>query len=76
MLMVGQKICIPLPIPEIPECQNGNLYMIKKGETLNSVSDKFKISLNTLLNANPQIEDSEIIFPGQIICIPAQNNNS
>lgn len=70
ILVVAQKICIPLPIPEVPDCQNGERYMIKKGETLKSIADKFKIRLRKLLQANPQIEDSEIIFPGQLICIP------
>uniref|UniRef100_UPI0035E3D22E LysM peptidoglycan-binding domain-containing protein n=1 Tax=Pelotomaculum terephthalicicum TaxID=206393 RepID=UPI0035E3D22E len=28
------------------------------------------ISINTLLSANPQIKDSNMIFPGQIINIP------
>ncbi len=68
-LFVGQQICIPLPIP-VPNCVGGVLYMVQKGESLNYIANKFELTLDELLEANPQIVNPNLIFPGQEICLP------
>lgn len=68
----GQKICIPrrhippLP-PEVPGCI---FYMVRPGDTLFMIARRFGVDLQDLINANPQIDDPDVIYPGQVICIP------
>lgn len=47
-------------------------YTVQAGETLFTIAEKFSITLDTLLAANPQIKNPDIILPGQIINIPSQ----
>lgn len=67
VLRPGQVICIPESYP--PAC-SGRLYVIQSGDTLYLISQRFAVPLNTLIEANPQITNPDVIYPGQIICIP------
>lgn len=53
-----------------PVCPGGQLYTVKSGDTLFFIARRFNISLQSLININPQIPDPNIIYPGQVICIP------
>jgi spore coat assembly protein SafA len=53
-----------------PGCPGGQLYTVKSGDTLFFIARRFNISLQSLINANPQILDPNTIYPGQVICIP------
>lgn len=70
-LYVGQQICIPLPIPAPPAC-TGTEYIIRKGDTLSIIARRFNLTVNEILQANPQITDPNLIFSGQVICIPVR----
>ncbi|MDK2821577.1 MAG: hypothetical protein PWP31_1542 [Clostridia bacterium] len=52
-------------------CPGGTLYTIQPGDTLYALSQRFGVSLDRLLAANPGIEP-ENLKVGQGICIPAQ----
>ncbi len=54
-----------------PLCPNGQLYTVRSGDTLFFIARRFNISLQSLINANPQITDPNTIYPGQVICIPS-----
>ena len=45
-------------------------YVVKSGDTLSGIAQKFGVSLAALEAANPQIPDPNKIFPGQVIFIP------
>jgi len=47
-------------------------YVIQKGDTLWSLSKKFGVSIDELLNANKNIEDRNIIFAGQELNVPTK----
>ncbi|WP_318504925.1 CAP domain-containing protein [Bacillus sp. T3] len=49
-------------------------YKIKQGDTLWKISMKHHIPLNELLLINHQLENPELIYPGQFIFIPDQKN--
>jgi peptidoglycan endopeptidase LytF len=68
IIFPGQTICIPFPPP--PDCRDGFLYTIQRGDSLFSIARKYNITLDNLLAANPQIVSPDIIFVGQVICIP------
>lgn len=67
LIFPGQIICIPLPPPECPE---GFLYTVQPTDTLSSIARAFSLSLQEIIDANPQIPDPNLIAIGQPICIP------
>lgn len=54
---------------EAPPCQ-GQLYTVEKGDTMYNLALKFSLSVNDLLEANPQVRTPYSIYAGQQICIP------
>ena len=57
-------------IPPPPEACTGFIYTVQRGDTLFLIAQRFDISLDSIIAANPQIANPNIIFPGQRICIP------
>ncbi|MBM7556353.1 LysM peptidoglycan-binding domain-containing protein [Halanaerobacter jeridensis] len=49
----------------------GETYTVQAGYTLNQIAQKYRVTLEELLAVNPQIENPNLIFVGQIICIPS-----
>lgn len=47
------------------------VYTVRPGDSMWSISRMFGIPLDCLIRANPQIPNPNLIFPGQVICIPA-----
>ncbi|HHT02183.1 MAG TPA: LysM peptidoglycan-binding domain-containing protein [Firmicutes bacterium] len=48
-------------------------YVVKKGDTLWEIARCHGICLQQLLAANPQIENPDLIYPGQVIYIPVKD---
>lgn len=67
-LIVGQVICVPLPVP--PAICTGEYYIVRRGDTLSAIAQRYNVSIQELLRANPQITDPNLIYAGQVICIP------
>ncbi len=68
-LQIGQVICIPQPVPYLPPCPEGVYYVVKAGDTLFSIGQKFNIPLQEIIKSNPGIDPNRLQI-GQIICIP------
>ncbi|MEL7565536.1 MAG: LysM peptidoglycan-binding domain-containing protein [Dehalobacterium sp.] len=49
---------------------SGFMYTIRQGDSLYSIAQHYKISLNDLIDANPQITNPNAITVGQTICVP------
>ncbi len=45
-------------------------HIVKKGDTLWKISNKYSVSLNSIIDSNEDIQDPSVIYPGQIIKIP------
>jgi LysM repeat protein len=58
-----------IPQPASQVC-NGQLYTVQAGNTLFGIARAFSVTVEALLNANPQITNANVIFVGQVICIP------
>lgn len=49
-------------------------YIVMRGDTLWHIAQKYGISLNELIFANPQITNPNLIYPGQILHIPSNDS--
>lgn len=59
--------------PRIPAtCPPGFLgrYTVIPGDTMYSIAQSLGIGLNVLIGANPHIPDPNILFPGDVLCVP------
>jgi spore coat assembly protein SafA len=45
-------------------------YIVQKGDTMFLIAQRFGVTLDALIAANPQIKDPNLIFPGDVINIP------
>ncbi|MFV9510724.1 M14 family zinc carboxypeptidase [Tepidibacillus sp. LV47] len=45
-------------------------YIVKKGDTLYKIANRFGLTVNGLFVANPMLERDAYIYPGQVIIIP------
>ena len=62
----GQIVCIPQVT-----CPTGTFaYIVQPGDTMFSIAQKFGVSLQALIDANPQIPDPSRLVPGQTVCVP------
>ena len=46
-------------------------YEVQAGDTLSGIADQFGVDLETLAEAN-DITDPDLIYPGQVLIIPAE----
>lgn len=66
-LIPGQRICIPGP--QTITCPGNNTYVIRPGETLSSIAERFTVSAADILILNPGLRPSDFT-PGRTVCIP------
>jgi len=52
------------------ECPSGFIYVIQAGDNLFTLANRFRIPLQELLDANPQLDDPARLTVGENICIP------
>ena len=68
-LYPGQNVCVPRSTPQ--QCPPGTFaYTVQPGDSMFSIAQRFGVSLDALIAANPQIPNPSLIFPGQIVCVP------
>lgn len=48
----------------------GDTYVVQRGDYLAKIARNCGVTLTALLNANPQISNRNLIFPGQVLNIP------
>lgn len=68
-LFIGQIICLP---GELEFCPEGQRYVIKAGDNFNKLAQKFKVSVDEIINANAGINPNTLQI-GQEICIPTSS---
>ena len=69
-LQIGQVICVPTMAPPVPPCPGGFYYTIQPGDTLYLIGQRFNVTVDALIRANPGIDPNNLQI-GQVICIPA-----
>lgn len=68
-LQVGQQICVPLKLQIYPACPTKNYYVVRPGDTFNSIADYFNVSYQQLLYSNYGINPDDL-YVDQVLCIP------
>ena len=69
---INRVICCPVmkgPVRQLPQCA-GQLYTVRAGDTLFNISRRYGVTVEAILTRNPQIINPDIIYIGQVICIP------
>ena len=61
---------VGIVIPPPPQSCSGQFYTIRPGNTIFSISRGFSVPVEAILAANPQIANANVIYVGQVICIP------
>lgn len=59
--------------PRVPKsCPPGFLgrYTVVQGDSMFSIAQRFGVSLDALIAANPRITNPKLIFPGDVLCVP------
>ena len=54
----------------------GSQYFVKPGDTLSHIAKDHGVSLDSLIAANPQIKNPDLIYPGDEIRIPSPNSSN
>jgi len=57
-------------VPSPPRQCDGRLYTVRQSDTLFVIGQRFGVTVQQILAANPQITNPNVIFVGQRICIP------
>ncbi|WP_324717209.1 LysM peptidoglycan-binding domain-containing protein [Carboxydochorda subterranea] len=72
LIFPGQVLCVPsAPPPGI--CPPGSTaYTVQPGDTLFFIAQRFGTTVTAILALNPQITNPDLIFPGQVICVPSR----
>lgn len=55
-----------------PDCPEGFLgrYFVIPGDTMSIIAQRFRISTEQLIAVNPHIADPNVLFPGDVLCVP------
>lgn len=51
----------------------GQSYVVQSGDTLSSIAVQLDTTVDAILACNPDIEDPNLIFPGQVLAIPGHD---
>ncbi|GAA0466728.1 LysM domain-containing protein [Alkalibacillus silvisoli] len=68
-LQLGQVLCIPPSIDV--DCPMERFHIVRPGESLYELADRFNIPLDSLVSANNHIENPDYIAIGTKLCVPS-----
>lgn len=67
-LYLGRDPFLRMPAcPDRPDC---SLYEVRAGDRLSTIAGRFRLTVEAVLDANPEITDANAIFTGQLIRLP------
>ena len=73
-ILVGALLLLGLGVsPVLAQSGScGSTYTVQPGDYLTGIARQCGVSYTDLLNANPQIDNPNLIYPGQVINIPTE----
>ncbi len=69
--MDGEEMLASVRPPEMSGAVQQKHYRVRKGDALSKIARANGVSLSQLIEANPQIKNPDLIYPDQVITIPA-----
>lgn len=60
----------PLSADRASPSPTGRTHVVQRGETLGGIAAQHKVSLASLQQANPQVINPDVVYPGQQLTIP------
>ena len=63
-------VCIMAAILMACFSANAASHTVVKGDTMWKIAVKYEAGLSEIISANPQIQNPELIYPGQVLSIP------
>ena len=51
-------------------------HTVSRGDTMWKIASKYQVGVSELISANPQIENYDLIYPGQVLNIPSVNSGA
>ena len=77
VIFPGDVLCVPGAAGECgnrspASCPAGfqGRYTVRAGDTMFLIAQRFGVSLNALIAANPHISNPNVICPGDVLCVP------
>ncbi len=74
VIFPGDVLCVPgvVQCREPVSCPPGfqGRYTVQPGDTMFSIAQRFGVSLNALIAANPHITNPNVINPCDVLCVP------
>ncbi len=77
VIFPGDVLCVPKEEHEKggrepAHCPKGfrGRYTVQPGDSMSSLAYEFDVSLDALIAANPHIKNPNVIFPGDVLCVP------
>lgn len=68
VLYLGRDPMLRLePCPDVEDCVQ---YVVRPGDGLSTIAGRFDLTVEAILDANPEISDKDQIFSGQVIRLP------
>jgi spore coat assembly protein SafA len=64
-----ELITVQVPF-QVTAPTTATVYIVQPGDYLNAIAYQYNVTLDALLSANPQIDNPDLIYPGQAIQIP------
>ncbi len=75
LIFPGDVLCVPTVEPgRVPvSCPPGfqGRYTVRPGDTMFFIARRFCVTLQALISANPHIPNPNLIFPGDVLCVPS-----
>ncbi len=71
MLFPGQKLKIPVNIEHFKEPENPTSHIVKVGETLTSIAERYRLSATELQKFN-NLTGNAMVFPGTVLRLSAE----
>ena len=75
VLFVGDVLCVPAEPPKrVPDqCPTGWVrYTVREGDTMFRIARELRVNIDRLIDANPHIPDPNVLFVGDVLCVPGE----
>jgi LysM repeat protein len=58
------------PSPTPTPTPTPKTYVVKQGDSLRGIAERFQVSMDVIMSANPQIKNANLIRAGDVLIIP------